>query len=280
MKEDVLGHVRDAHVDKLFVVLVRTSGKRFELGCREWDAAEQSLGPVFRHETWDRRDVADAAIALLGRVFRPVYSVENIDPLRKMAQLKVRAGGLPMGDPDKALVRPGDVLQPLFRYLNREQAVQRIQTVPWTFLVVDRVDGSAATCSIVSGMRGGLGTNRRRRVEAVAVRVRPAHSGTRVQLVLQSNRAKPLAGHQVLITRRAPEKMNDPAESVRAVTDRDEYQQRTCRGGMPLAVRTDAGRRANFYRGYLGASLQRDILDLSRVNFSGKRADTTYSATT
>ena len=34
---------------------------------------------------------------------------------------------------------------------------------------------------------------------------------------------------------------------------------------MPLAVHVDARRRANFYRGYVGASLQRDVADLSRV---------------
>ncbi len=51
----------------------------------------------------------------------------------------------------------------------------------------------------------------------------------------------------------------------RAVTERAEYEHRACRGGLPLAVRVDARRRANFYRGYLGASLQRDIADLSRV---------------
>jgi uncharacterized protein len=60
----------------------------------------------------------------------------------------------------------------------------------------------------------------------------------------------------------------DPAALAtprRPATERDEYELRTCRGGMPLAVHTDARRRANFYRGYLEASLQRDILDLSRV---------------
>ena len=61
---------------------------------------------------------------------------------------------------------------------------------------------------------------------------------------------------------------SDPAALAvprRVVTQREEYEQRTCRGGMPLAVRVEARQRANFYRGYLGASLQRDVLDLSRV---------------
>ncbi|MFN0089725.1 MAG: ATP-binding protein [Acidimicrobiales bacterium] len=51
----------------------------------------------------------------------------------------------------------------------------------------------------------------------------------------------------------------------RVVTERDEYELRACRGGMPLAVNTIGRQRANFYRGYLAVSLQRDVLDLSRV---------------
>ncbi|MFM2071956.1 MAG: hypothetical protein RLZZ623_2219 [Actinomycetota bacterium] len=60
----------------------------------------------------------------------------------------------------------------------------------------------------------------------------------------------------------------DPAALVaarRPVTERDEYERRACRGGMPLAVRATDRQRANFYRSYLGASLARDVLDLSRV---------------
>ena len=62
--------------------------------------------------------------------------------------------------------------------------------------------------------------------------------------------------------------LTDPAAfavAKRSTTERDEYEQRACRGGMPLAVHVDARRRANFYRSYLGASLARDIRDLSLV---------------
>jgi uncharacterized protein len=48
-------------------------------------------------------------------------------------------------------------------------------------------------------------------------------------------------------------------------TEREEYEQRICRGGMSLAVHVDARRRTNFYRSYLGVSLARDVLDISRV---------------
>ncbi len=60
----------------------------------------------------------------------------------------------------------------------------------------------------------------------------------------------------------------DPAALVaarRPVTEREEYERRVCRGGMPLAVHAADRQRANFYRSYLGASLARDVLDLSRV---------------
>ena len=51
----------------------------------------------------------------------------------------------------------------------------------------------------------------------------------------------------------------------RPVTERDEYERRACRGGMPLAVHATDRQRANFYRSYLGTSLARDVLDLSQV---------------
>jgi len=44
-------------------------------------------------------------------------------------------------------------------------------------------------------------------------------------------------------------------------TEREEYEQRVCRGGMPLAIYVDDRKRANFCRSYLDASLKRDVLD-------------------
>lgn len=55
------------------------------------------------------------------------------------------------------------------------------------------------------------------------------------------------------------------AVPTRQHTERDEYEQRVCRGGMPLAIHLVGAPRANFFRGYLGVSLTRDVLDLSRV---------------
>ena len=51
----------------------------------------------------------------------------------------------------------------------------------------------------------------------------------------------------------------------RPVTEREEYEQRVCRGGMPLAVHASGRQRAGFYRSHLGVLLARDVLDLSRV---------------
>jgi predicted AAA+ superfamily ATPase len=48
-------------------------------------------------------------------------------------------------------------------------------------------------------------------------------------------------------------------------TERDEYEERICRGGMPLAVHENARTRNNFYRSYLGTSLARDVVDLARI---------------
>ncbi len=210
-----------ADLDKQFILVVRETGSRLEIACREWDASLQELGPVAHAVTWDRRELAATAVGLINHLFRPNYAIEDVDPLRKTARLKVRAGGLPKGDSGQKLVEAGDVLVPFFRYYDRNHALQRIQLAPWSYLIVDAVNGPMATCSIVSGLRGALGTGQSRRVEAAAIRAQPMYDETRVKLVLFSNRTKPLPGHQVLMTRKSSLKMSEEVAPTKGVTDRD-----------------------------------------------------------
>jgi len=220
-ESEVRRQLGDSNPDKAFVVLVRTRGPRFEIACREWDAARNVLSPVSVQETWERPRVAETAVTLLWRVFQPIYTVDDVDPQADRARVSVRAGRLPLGDPEKALVKPGDLLQPFFRYLDRQQLLQRVQVIDWTYLIVERVDGGEAACQIISGRRGALGTNRRRRVEARAVRVQPMHRETSLRLALYTNREQTLGGHQIVVTPKSADESAPAVEPFLAVTDRD-----------------------------------------------------------
>lgn len=54
-------------------------------------------------------------------------------------------------------------------------------------------------------------------------------------------------------------------ESAAGTTTRNEYAQRICRGGLPIAVSASGRARDRFFRDYVGAELARDVLDLANV---------------
>ncbi|MGE3315505.1 MAG: hypothetical protein AB7O26_10350 [Planctomycetaceae bacterium] len=208
-------------IDKGFVIVVARDGSRLTLVGREWDASRRSLGEAATFDVWNRDSVADSAAELLYRLFQPICMIENVESDTKKARITIRAGALPMGEPDRKLLAPGDALVTFLRYFDKQQELRSVQPIPWTYLVVDEIDGSRAHCSLVSGIRAPLGTNRRRRVESCAIRLKPTYSESELRL-LQANSSKPLGAHRVIVTPRTAksEKTND-APLLTLMTDRD-----------------------------------------------------------
>ena len=50
-----------------------------------------------------------------------------------------------------------------------------------------------------------------------------------------------------------------------STTSREEYVERICRGGFPMAVQRSDGGRRRWYEGYATSSLERDVRDLARI---------------
>lgn len=69
----------------------------------------------------------------------------------------------------------------------------------------------------------------------------------------------------------------DPAGSVQQVpsstTSREEYVERVCAGGLPLALRRTGAARARWFDDFVRASVERDALELSRVRERQAMAD-------
>ena len=51
----------------------------------------------------------------------------------------------------------------------------------------------------------------------------------------------------------------------RSRTGRQEYAERACRGGLPLAVAVSGAARQRWYRSYVSTSLERDVRELSQI---------------
>lgn len=194
---------------RIFLVVARAGGKLTVSG-REWDAASRRLSTTDVESTWERRTLGDAAIILLGRLFRPLLAV--VDVQDNDVTLQLQAGDFPPTDPDRPAVRRGDVIVPFFRYLDRQGDVRQIQSLPWTYLVIEESAGPTVTARLATGLRSPLGTKRRVGVELLAIAVRPQHRDSALTLVRRGALQRPLAGHQVVVTARNPNDMVEPEE--------------------------------------------------------------------
>ena len=241
--------VDTAKFDKAFLVTVEMTGSRLNVSGRQWGAATRTIGPVVSAATFDRRDVAATTADVIRQLFQPVLTVERVQGNK--VTLRMQAGRHSPADPNAAQVRPGDVIQPFFRYLDEKLAVRTIQSLPWTYLIADSVDGGRVKCSLVSGLRSPLGSSRRRSVDVIALRVRPHFDSTRLKLVPQGIPSKPLIGYSVEAVTKRNANDKPKREPLKQVTDR--------RGAVDIPTATDGPLRWLYIRS--GESL------LSRVPF-------------
>jgi len=196
--------VAEVGFDKVYLLTVEQDGPKFRVAGREWDARSQQLGPTEVAEFYQRRAIADKAYSLLPRLFHPVLEVQEVS--EKSLELLLQAGRFPAHDPTLDQVREGDVITPYFRYGNREGDVTRVQFLPWTYVLADDVNQQFIAGPVISPYYvNPLGSGRRRRVDILAMHVRPRLPSSRVKLVYQTDQTKPMIGYNIsLVAKRFP----------------------------------------------------------------------------
>ena len=188
-----------APFDKVLVLLIEFQGGDWVLSGREFDVAGQRLSGISSARVAQRRELSYEIQRLSRRLFSPVAAIDRVDPGK--ARLRLQAGDFPPPDPDCRQVTAGQLWQPLYRHTNKDQQVDRIQQVPWTYLKTlapaENVDRTRVDCEIVSGLRMPLTNRRSLRIEALAVAVQPAKQPTTLRLFSRNEAQSALAGFEV-----------------------------------------------------------------------------------
>ena len=184
-------------LDKLYPVSVELNGSTYSVASREWDRASELMTPVRRRSTIDRRAVAAEISRLLSELFRPLVQIEAADPVS--ARIRTMGSEYVSADPGFSQVNKGTMFIPLFRYLDRNRVVQRIQFLPWTYLTAEELERHRANCRVDTGVKTPLGAFRRRRMELRALRINPELDQTTLTLVPRRNHSKPLVGYLVAV---------------------------------------------------------------------------------
>ncbi len=190
----IAAKVGDASCQKAFLLYVRPQESKWLIAGREWDRTVQRLGPLLTATTTQRRAIADASLQLLERLFSPLLMISDADRESKTATATVHAGSIPPGDPSAAPLKKGALFLTYFRFLDSKGNVLNVRPAPWTYLVLDELKEGRAKCTVSSTYRAPLAANMRRRVEAVAILLRPSLPETRLKLVVGRANSKPLAG--------------------------------------------------------------------------------------
>ncbi|MBI5759059.1 MAG: hypothetical protein HZA46_11135, partial [Planctomycetales bacterium] len=184
-----------SELDKLFLLTVESRGGAFRLAGREWDATAKRLDPVVARTAIERSGLPRELFSLLRELFQPIYQLESKDPLSVSAVL--RGGHLNPSDPDCFPLRSGQFLQPFYRILNRDLRPDKLQFIPWTLVQIDKVDQARGAGKVLSGLRVPLAAKKKRRIEPLAIALRPQSTSTDVTLVTRPPDSRPLVGLEI-----------------------------------------------------------------------------------
>ncbi|MGD9853341.1 MAG: hypothetical protein AB7U20_00135 [Planctomycetaceae bacterium] len=218
-------------VDKVMLLSLEQKGRLRLSGC-EWDAGLRELGAVLHRDISDRRRAGAVTMELLLDLFRPLARIDRAED--GTAELRARAGELLAPESLPVLFQPDDLLVPYFRYLSRDGVVRNIQLVPWTYLRIDGIARSRMTGAVETAFNAPLAGSRRR-VELVALRVRPTYSATRLRLSPRNNPGRPLVGVRVRVYDHLPTEEQPEPRMIELMTDRfGRIEIPAASGGDPL----------------------------------------------
>lgn len=190
----------ESDFDKLLLGLVRVTDAGYEIEARDYDLHARVAGsPVLRRAP-QRELLPDEVVEAVLLAFAPLARIDDVE--KTEVKLKLRAGALPPIDPTISFAQPGDVFRAVRRFNDREGKLKKLMPIDWTYMVVDRVAETDATCQIYSGLRSPLTGRSRGRDERLATLVRPTGGATELELRSRMiggdpKTERPLAGYAI-----------------------------------------------------------------------------------
>lgn len=183
--------------DKLFLLAVRDELAALAVSVRELDCRTRMWQPVLTRRVTQPGRVADESFAALLDAFVPFGRIESAKG--KEAVVRVRAGGLIIGQGSPAALAERAVLVPIIRRNDRvgEPLANGIQQATWTFLTVTGRKGNQLQCQVASGMTSPLGGRSSARTLRLALLAKPRLEATDLAVVTEGSKPVPLGGYEI-----------------------------------------------------------------------------------
>lgn len=191
--EAVLGSAADA--DKAILLAISPVEQGYRVVARQLDVRTQTWNaPVARLVRQTSR-LREAAMRALLAAFGATGTIEVVN--QQQVEVRLRASALAPIDPAVALVRPGDVLRPVFRLTDGAGKAEQIVRPAWTWLRVERVSPERIDCRLECGLQGAKLPPAGGRLESLAIGVSHVDRPTRLVMRSRTPPHSPLAAYEV-----------------------------------------------------------------------------------
>ena len=199
--------------DKLMVVCLTSRYGRVLIRLREFDIQTRQWGPLLERESAHYRWLAAKLLEAVKVAFMPLARIDRVVEKNKSDEVFVQFRAVDsslrtelnenlqwevvpiVGSP--VAVKNDDRLLPVIRRTDRQGNLVKLEPIPFTFLAIEKKEGSLVQCSIESSQRAPLAGRTSKRAEKLALVIRPPQQATQLFLESRSQPQIPLEGLEI-----------------------------------------------------------------------------------
>lgn len=210
--------------DKLMLVCLQDTGIGIETKVRELDMAARQWGAIQTRLTVQPENLAPSVIDAIRSAFMPLANIEQV-PTDNTIILRARAIEAcvystlddqlnwvtkpNLGSP--VAIREDDNFLPVLRKVDRSGNLESLEPVEYTFINTDKIEGTKITGYVHSSARAPLSGRTSKRLQKLALVIRPQSRPTRIRFVALDDPKRPMEGLEVY-SRRTDAQKDDPSE--------------------------------------------------------------------
>lgn len=216
--------------DKLMVVYLQDSGRGIECQTRELDLTTRQWGVMQTRMTSQLEQISTLVSDAIRSAFMPLAKIELV-PTDNTIILRARALDTCLetymdeqlnwvtrqntGSP--VAIRDDDNFLPVLRKTDRSGKLESLEPVEYTFINVDKMEGTKVTGYVHSMARAPLSGRTSKRLQKLALVIRPQPRPTRLRLYAADDKNLPMEGIEIFA--RKPDSKKEDASDWIGKTD-------------------------------------------------------------
>ena len=213
--------------DKLIVVCLDCSFGQTHYRVREFDMQTRQWGPLLVRKTMHRHQLASSIMKAVKVAFMPLAKIDRVTERDNKDEVFLQARAIdacvrtqlnsdlewevvPIED-SPVYIKDDDRFLPVIRLTDQKGNLVSLNPIDFTFLTIEKNEGSQIQCSIESYLNSPLAGRSSKRAEKLALVIRPPQQPTTLYLESRTDPKVALEGFEIL-SRRPGMSVEEPLE--------------------------------------------------------------------